>query len=148
MIRVNSEIIPKVGHENVIFEIGPNYLLSSIVFNPEDVKRLHEVISIKTIDGVFVNIHNETIELAEKNYETLSCIYQYIQSDFKLVNIDEKKLGIRINKGYTFIVGKLLSIKKDLAIITVRTSQNEVLVLVHKEKELCDSNFNFIKNYL
>jgi hypothetical protein len=148
MIRVNSEIIPKVCHENVIFEIVPNHLLSSSVFNPDDVKRINEVISIKTVDGAFVDIRNETVELAEKNYATLSCIYQYIQSDFKLVNIDEKKLGIRVNKGYTFIVGKLLSIKKDLAIITVRTSQNEVLVLVHKEKELCDNNFNFIKNYL
>jgi hypothetical protein len=148
MFRVSSEIVPKVGKDNVIFQIDSDHFLSSVVFNPENVKQINNVVCIKTNDGIIVDIENETKELADKNFATLMCIYQYISEDFKLVNIDEKQLGIRINNGITFIVGKLLTIKKDGNLVTVRTTRNEVLVLVHNEKELCDKNFNFIKNYL
>ena len=148
MIRVSSEIVPKIGKDNVIFQIDPDHFLSSIVFNPEDVKQINQVISIKTFDGIIVDIENVSQELSDKNYRTLKCIYQFVSEDFKLVNIDEKQLGIRINNGVTFIIGKLLTIKMEGNMVTVRTTRNEVLVLVHIEKELCIKNFNFIKNYL
>ena len=148
MIRVSSEIIPRIGNENVIFEIDSDHFLSSSVFHPEDVKKINDVISIKTVDGVLVDIQNETKDLADRNYETLRCVYQYISGEFQFVKFDEKQLGIRVNKNITFLLGKIMSIKKNLDMITVRTTRNEVLVLVHKEKELCDNNFNFVKGYL
>lgn len=148
MIRINSEIIPIICNENVIFEIDSEHFLSSSCFNPEDVKQLQEVISIKTNDGAFINIENATKSMADKNYETLRCVYQYISGEFQFVKFEERQLGIRVNKSVTFLLGKLVSIKKDLHLITVRTTRNEVIVLVHKEKELCDNNFNFVKGYL
>jgi hypothetical protein len=146
-IEVSSVIIPAIGDRNVIFEINKDHYLSSGVFTPSNVKKMNNIISIKTNDGNVINLNNLP-EVVDKNYETLSCIYQFVSEEFKLKNLMEKHMGIQIDGGITFIVGKLLSIKKEGLSIVVRTVMNEVLVLVHKQEDLCYANFSFMKNYL
>jgi hypothetical protein len=146
-IEVSSVIIPAIGDRNVIFEINKHHYLSSGVFTPSNVKKMNNIISIKTNDGNVINLNNLP-EVVDKNYETLSCIYQFVSEEFKLKNLMDKQMGIQIDGGITFIVGKLLSIKKEGLSIVVRTVMNEVLVLVHKQDDLCYANFSFMKNYL
>lgn len=146
-IELSTLIEPMIGNKNVIFKIDESHYLSYSVFEKGNVKKMGNVISIKTNEGNIINLNNSP-DVVDKNYSVLTCIYQFISDEFKLKNIDGMNLGIQINGGITFIIGKLVSIRKERLSIVVRTVMNEILVLIHKDEELCSHNFSFMKNYL